>query len=85
MYSILFANFHTSSTETLTVYLVPAGSSAGDSTTILKSYDIPAKRTLIWTAEEPLFLDPGDSIVAIGATGSLVTSTVNYVPERRRA
>jgi hypothetical protein len=77
--SLVFCNIHASTAETLTVYVVPSGSSAGDSTTIIKSLSVPAKRTLIWSFDEPLYLDAGDKIQAVGTTGSLVTATANYV------
>lgn len=78
LHSLIFANYSGASAETLTVYLVPSGSSAGNSTTILKSYNVPASTTLIWNTETPIYLDSGDSVIAIGATGSLVTATANY-------
>lgn len=80
LYSITFCNIHAATTETLTVYLVPQGSSAGDSTTILKSFDILAKRTLTFN-DEPFHLSAGDKLIAIGSTGSLVTATANYMAE----
>lgn len=76
-----FCNVHSATTETLTVYLVPRGSSAGDATTLIKSFSVPAKATLIWTDTEPLHLDSGDSLIAVGATGSLITATASYTPE----
>jgi hypothetical protein len=79
LHSITFCNIHAATTETLTVYLVPQGSSAGDSTTILKSFDILAKRTL--TFREPYHLGNGDKLIAIGSTGSLITATANYTAE----
>jgi hypothetical protein len=76
--SLVFCNIHASTAETLTVYLVPSGSSAGNSTTIVKSISVPATRTLIWTFDEPLYLDAGDKVQAVGTTGSLITATANY-------
>lgn len=77
--SLTFANIHAATTETLTVYVIPRGSSAGDSTTILKSFSLLAGRSL--TLDDPLYLNAGDKVSAVGATGSLVTATAVYVPE----
>lgn len=76
---LTFANYHATTSETLTVYVVPSGSSAGNSTTFLKSWVIAAGRTLV--IDEPLHLVAGDSIIAVGSTGSLVTATASYSAE----
>ena len=74
--SIICANYHASSAETLTLYVIPNGGSAGNSTTILKSRSLAAGEVL--TLTEELLLDAGDKVAAVGTTGSLVAVTVSY-------
>jgi hypothetical protein len=64
------------SAETLTVYVVPSGSAAGNSNTIVKSLSLASAET--WVFGEPLCLSSGDSIIAIGSTGSLATAQAHY-------
>lgn len=83
--SVTFCNTSTSTAETLTVYLVPRGGSAGTSTMVIKALSVPASDgshgSFEWEPPVPIYLDPGDAVVAIGSTGSLVNATANYVNE----
>jgi hypothetical protein len=64
------------STETLTVYTVPSGGSPGNSNTLIKSASLAT--LAVDSYDSPLQLSAGDSIVAIGTTGSLVCVQVHY-------
>jgi hypothetical protein len=75
--SILFCNID-SSDRTITLYAYADGGSAGDGTTILKNYIIPAYNTFIWTGDEKLVLDTDDVISGLADSASTVTATVNY-------
>ena len=73
---ILLCNFG-SVDETVTVYAIKSGGSAGNSTTILKSFVLPAANT--YSFDFKLILDSGDSIVAIGTVGAIVAATPSYL------
>ena len=73
---IFFCNTHATDIDTITVYAVPSGSTAGDDTTIIKSTDINATDTLTFDTEK-LLLDPGDSIIGICTTGT-ISATASY-------
>jgi hypothetical protein len=75
--SLVFCNIG-ASTEVLTVYVVPQGGSAGTSNAIVKSWNVNSSDTFPW-AYGPIYLETGDSIVAIGTTGSLLTATAEYI------
>lgn len=75
--SITFANVSGASAESLYVYVVRHGSSAGNSNAIVFAQGVPASRTLIW--DTPLMLDAGDKVQALGLlTGNVVTATASY-------
>jgi hypothetical protein len=63
--------------ETITVYAFPTGGSAGDASTILKSFVLPAYNT--WVFDTKLILGESSKVVAIGTTGGLVVATPSYM------
>lgn len=73
---IFFCNTHVTNLDTITVYAVPSGGTAGDDTTIIKSTDINATDTLTFDTEK-LLLDPGDSIIGITTNGT-ISATASY-------
>lgn len=74
---IFFCN--TSATaETIDVYAVPSGGTAGVTNQIIDTLTINSGDTYIMNIEK-LVLSNGDSIEASATTGSVVTSTVSYV------
>jgi hypothetical protein len=75
--SMVFCNT-TAGSVTLTVYLVPSGGSAGDSTTIVKSLTIVANDTYVFDTSK-FILSNGDALRAISDTNNAVTATVSYV------
>lgn len=75
--SIIFCNT-SSSDRTITVYAYASGGSAGDLTTIIKTYTVPAYDTFIWTGDEKLILDTSGKISGLADTASSVSATINY-------
>lgn len=74
---IYFCNLDTVS-HTITVYAYPNGSSAGNSTTIIKELNIPAGDSYQWTANDKLVLAPLDKLSGLCDTASMVSAMVNY-------
>jgi hypothetical protein len=74
--AILLCNVGASD-ETVTLYAVPSGGTAGATNTIMKNFVLPAENTYIFDTK--LLLGAGDKIVAIGSTGNLATATVTYI------
>jgi hypothetical protein len=64
--------------HTVTLYAYPDGSSAGDTTTIIKELNIPAKDSYQWTANDKLVLAPLDKISGLADTAAQVSAMVNY-------
>lgn len=76
--SIIFCNV-SANIATITLYAYPNGGSAGNASTLIKNLDIPAEESYIWTGDEKMILNTGDTISAVCGTGSdLVAVTVNY-------
>jgi hypothetical protein len=74
--SIEFCNYDASNGETFTLYVIKSGGTAGDLTTVLKNYFLPAGQSYIRDVQT--FLDVGDKIRAIASVSSTrITSTVN--------
>lgn len=63
----------------LTLFFVPNGSSAGDSTTVVSNLIIPAGETVFFS-DEKVILSDSDAIVAQADTGNLLTITVSVLP-----
>lgn len=74
---VYFCNFDTVA-HTITVYVYPNGGSASDTTTIIKDYNIPAKDSFQWTANDKLVLAPNDKISVVADITSKVSAMVNY-------
>lgn len=74
---VYFCNFDTVS-HTVTIYAYPTGGSASDTTTIVKEYNIPAKDSYQWTANDKLVLAPLDKVSALADVASKVSAMVNY-------
>ena len=75
--SMVFCNT-TNGTVLLTVYLIPNGGSAGDSTTIIKSLSIIAYDTYVFDTSK-FILSNGDKVSAISDTNNAVTASISYV------
>jgi hypothetical protein len=74
---IFFCNTNGTS-ETIDVYAVPSGDTAGITNQIIDTLTINSGDTYIMNVEK-LVLSNGDSIQAVATTGSVVTCTVSYV------
>ena len=62
--------------STLTLYFIPSGGTATDSTTVIKNLIIPAGETVFFS-DEKVILSNGDIIKATAGTGNLITLTVS--------
>jgi len=60
----------------LTVYFVPNGQTATDSTTVVKNLTVPAGETVFFS-DEKVILGNGDTIQAQANAGNLLTVTVS--------
>jgi hypothetical protein len=76
--TIHLANY-TNFAQTVNVYVVPGGSTAGNSTVIYSNYSIPAYNTLIVYQEKFILSGTGDAIMANCANSSAVTATVSSI------
>lgn len=74
--AILLCNYGASD-ETLTVYAIPSGGSASNTTTIMKNFLLPAGNTYLFDTK--LLMSAADKITVIGAVGGLATATVTYI------
>ena len=74
---IFFCNTN-GTAETIDVYAVPSGGTAGVLNQIIDTLTINSGDTYIMNIEK-LVLANGDSIQAVATTGSVVTATVSYV------
>jgi hypothetical protein len=74
---IFFCNTN-GTAETLDVYAVPSGGTAGIGNQIIDTLTINAGDTYIMNIEK-IVLSNGDSIQAVATTGNVVTATVSYV------
>lgn len=75
--TVHIANY-TGSAVTANVYLVPSGSSAGNSTVIYSNYSITAYNTLI-IYQEKFILANGDAVYANCGTANALTATVSSI------
>jgi hypothetical protein len=64
-------------TRTLTLYAVPSGESADNTSIIVKDVEIIAADTYTLSTDR-LILANGDKITAIADAGSAITATVSY-------
>jgi hypothetical protein len=76
--TIHLANY-TNNTQTVNVYVVPGGSTAGNSTVIYSNYSLTAYNTLIVYAEKFILGGVGDAIMANCSNASAVTATVSSI------
>lgn len=67
-----------SSNHTMNLYLVPSGSSPGDSNIIYKNYNITSTDTLV-VDKEKIILNNGDKVYANANANSVITTTVGYI------
>tara|TARA_Y100000361_G_C10906606_1_gene211790 strand:- start:88 stop:411 length:324 start_codon:yes stop_codon:yes gene_type:complete len=65
------------SSETVNLYAVQNGGSASDSNIIIKNLTVNTGDTYEFSAEKFL-LNSGESIIASGTNGSLLTATITY-------
>jgi hypothetical protein len=65
------------SSETVNLYAVQNGGAASDSNIIIKNLTVSTGDTYEFSAEKFL-LNSGESIIASGANGSLITATITY-------
>jgi hypothetical protein len=75
--TMYFCNYSGTS-RTISLYVVPSGDSADDTTIIVKDVAIVASDTYILSGDR-LILANGDKVVAIADAGSAITATVSYV------
>lgn len=76
--SIVFCNISTN-IATITMYAYPSSGAAGAASTLIKNLVIPSEESYIWTGDEKIILNTGDTISAICSTGAdKVAVTVNY-------
>jgi hypothetical protein len=76
--TVHLANF-TNFAQTVNVFVVPGGSTAGNSTVIYSNYSIPAYNTLIVYQEKFILSGTGDAIMANCANANAVTATVSSI------
>jgi hypothetical protein len=72
-----FCNTDTS-TQAVSVYLVPNGGTPSDSNIIYKNYGITAHDTLV-VDKEKIILNNGDAVYASANNNSVITTTVGYI------
>jgi len=70
---------YTNFSQTVNVYVVPGGSTAGNSTVIYSNYSVTAYNTLIVYAEKFILGGTGDAIMANCSNASAVTATVSSI------
>jgi len=75
--SMIFCNT-SGSDATLTVYVIPNGSSAGDSTTILKTVTVLTTDTYVFDTSR-LLLSTSDKISAVSSVNNAITATITYM------
>lgn len=75
--SMVFCNT-TASTATVTIYIIPDGSTSGDSTTIIKDLSISAKDTYVFDTSK-FILSDSDKVTAVSDTNNAITATISYV------
>jgi hypothetical protein len=75
--TVHIANF-TGSTVTANVFVVPSGSSAGNSTVIYMNYSITSYNTLVIDSEK-FILGNGDAIMANCSAANSLTATVSSI------
>tara|TARA_Y100000310_G_scaffold315609_1_gene366369 strand:- start:2887 stop:3198 length:312 start_codon:yes stop_codon:yes gene_type:complete len=75
--SMFICNFDTSNDCHVTVYVVPSGDSADDTTTVFKELTIEAGDTYIFNTERFLF-DNGDTIKMAAQQAGDLTSIISY-------
>ena len=76
--TIHLANY-TNVTQTVNVYVVPFGSTAGNGTVIYPNQTLTAYNTLIVYAEKFILGNIGDAIMANCSNASAVTATVSSI------
>lgn len=75
--SMFICNFDTTNDCHVTVYLVPSGDSADDTTTIFKQLNIEAGDTYIFNTERFL-LSNGDTVKMTAETNGDLSSMISY-------
>jgi hypothetical protein len=73
---IQFCNVSPTVEDKVTVYAIKSGDSAGQKNTILKNKSVGPEESP--SLDFKLLLSEGDTVVAIGATGSLVSATLTF-------
>jgi hypothetical protein len=76
--TVHFCNY-TANPELINVYVVPAGSTAGNSTVIYSNYTLTGYNTLVVYAEKFILGNIGDAIMANANTANAVTATVSSI------
>ena len=76
---LMFCNYTSSTTATVTVYVVPNGGSATNTTMIVNALSIPGGET-VSLDQEKLVLGSGDFIVAVASVNTVITSTISTLP-----
>lgn len=64
--------------STLTVWVIPDGSSSGDSTAIIKDLSIAASDTYVFDTSK-FILSNLDKITAVSNKSNVITATISYV------
>lgn len=78
--TIIFCNTGVVDTS-LTVWMVPSGSSLNNSMMVLNSIIMPAGETFCMDTERFIFAD-GDAVFAQANDSNLITATISYVNTR---
>jgi hypothetical protein len=76
--TVHFCNF-TNFNQTINVYCVPSGSTAGNSTIIYSNYSLTPYNTLIVYSEKFIMSNVGDAIMANCSNAAAVTTTVSSI------
>lgn len=76
--TIIFCN-KSNANVTISVYLYPYGSGAGDNSIIIKDFTISAKDTFVWSGAEKIFLENQDILSAVCSVDDAVVVTSSYM------
>ena len=74
--TIALAN-HSVASQTTTVYFVPSGGTADDTTTVIKEIAVPAKTTIVLDGLKGLLLIAGESIYMEASNANDITVTAS--------
>jgi len=76
---MIFCNYTSNTPASITVFAVPNGGSANNTTMIINSLSIPGGET-VSLDQEKLVLGSGDAIIAVASAGSVISATISTLP-----